>query len=384
MMEKGKGCLQAFSMVAVQAGYAGLNVLSKLALDSGTSPLVLIAYRQIVSTLLLAPIAIFLERKAASKITGRILVQIFVSSIFGATLNQLLYFIGLQYTTPTIASALTNVLPAMTFIMALPFRIETADMKTSSGQAKVVGTAFSIGGSMLMTFYKGPLIHVPSSSIHWTYAEGAVESDGATLASRGEEAIGAMLVVASCIAWAAWFIIQAKMSQSFSAPYTNSALFSAMAALQCLLIGIIGERDFNRWALGLDIRLVAVLYIGVVCSGFAVLLMTWAIEKRGPLFVSMFSPVQLMIVAVLGWSILDEKIYLSSALGSVVIVLGLYMVLWGKGRELKAKASLEGDKEPYEGGAAEGKQETNGALAIYSPTANAYPKEKKEGKVDEV
>lgn len=37
--------------------------------------------------------------------------------------------------------------------------------------------------------------------------------------------------------------------------------------------------------------------------------MSWCIESKGPLYVSMFSPLQLVIVAVLGWAILDEKLY---------------------------------------------------------------------------
>jgi hypothetical protein len=38
--------------------------------------------------------------------------------------------------------------------------------------------------------------------------------------------------------------------------------------------------------------------------------MTWCIEVRGPLFVSMFNPVVLVVVAVLGWAILDEQLHL--------------------------------------------------------------------------
>jgi hypothetical protein len=38
--------------------------------------------------------------------------------------------------------------------------------------------------------------------------------------------------------------------------------------------------------------------------------MTWCIQVRGPLFVSMFSPVVLVVVAVLGWGFLDEKVHI--------------------------------------------------------------------------
>ncbi|RRT56858.1 hypothetical protein B296_00024146 [Ensete ventricosum] len=72
--------------------------------------------------------------------------------------------------------------------------------------------------------------------------------------------------------------------------------------------------------------------------------MSWCLQRRGPLYVSMFSPLLLVVVAVLGWAILDEKLYVGSVAGSVVIVGGLYLVLWGKGRETK-KTRDAGGKE---------------------------------------
>ncbi|OAY70848.1 WAT1-related protein [Ananas comosus] len=285
-------------MVAVQVGFAGLNVVSKLAMDSGMSPYVLIAYRNLVATLFLAPLAFFLER---------------------ATMNQILYFEGLKYSTPTIACALGNTLPAITFIMA------------------VTGTVLCVGGSMLMTFYKGSLIKLWPSHIHWRYAENATAGGGGS----GNMALGAVLVIASCFAWSIWFIIQTKMSKTFASPYTSTAIMSLMAGLQCSVIGVGVEWRLSAWALGWDIRLAAVLYIGIIGSGLAFALMSWCIQKRGPLYVSMFSPLLLVIVAILGWAILDEKLYVGSAVGSALIVGGLYMVLWGKGREMKKMMNLD-------------------------------------------
>ena len=57
------GDLMAFlTMVIVQVGYAGMNILSKLAMDSGMNPLVHVAYRQLFATIVIAPFAYFLER----------------------------------------------------------------------------------------------------------------------------------------------------------------------------------------------------------------------------------------------------------------------------------------------------------------------------------
>lgn len=46
----------------------------------------------------------------------------FYSIICRATANQVFYYVGLKYSTPTIACALTNVLPAATFVLAVLFR----------------------------------------------------------------------------------------------------------------------------------------------------------------------------------------------------------------------------------------------------------------------
>lgn len=52
----------ALAMMTVQVGFAGLNIVSKLAMDSGMSPFVMITYRNIVATVFLAPLAFLLER----------------------------------------------------------------------------------------------------------------------------------------------------------------------------------------------------------------------------------------------------------------------------------------------------------------------------------
>uniref|UniRef100_A0A7N0ZZ38 WAT1-related protein n=1 Tax=Kalanchoe fedtschenkoi TaxID=63787 RepID=A0A7N0ZZ38_KALFE len=203
------GCLHSYmpllTMVLVQLGYAGMNIISKLAMDSGMKPEVIVTYRQIFATVAIAPFAYFLERGVRPKLTKDILRDILTCSICGATLNQFLYFLGLKYSTPTIACAINNTLPAITFILAVPFGLETVGIRNRAGQAKVVGTVVCVGGAMLLSFYNGSALEVPPSGIHWTYAQqlGHQSSSKASV-------LGALLVIASCVSWAVWFIIQAR------------------------------------------------------------------------------------------------------------------------------------------------------------------------------
>jgi hypothetical protein len=85
--------------------------------------------------------------------------------------------------------------------------METVCIKTVAGQAKVWGTVLCVGGSMLMTFYKGGLINLWGPHIHWRYASAAATTSTSTGGSH-HMVLGAVLVIASCFAWAVWFIIQ--------------------------------------------------------------------------------------------------------------------------------------------------------------------------------
>lgn len=96
--------------------------------------------------------------------------------VCSATLNQVLYFVGLKSTTPTVACALSNTLPALTFAMAAAFRMESVRLSAAAGQAKVFGTVVCVGGSMIMPFYKGPLLRLWASPIHWRFAESAASA----------------------------------------------------------------------------------------------------------------------------------------------------------------------------------------------------------------
>ncbi|VAI68631.1 unnamed protein product [Triticum turgidum subsp. durum] len=78
---------------------------------------------------------------------------------------------------------------------------------------------------------------------------------------------------------------------------------------------------------------------GVVASGVGYLLLTYCVEKRGPVFTAAFSPLAQMFVAGIDLCVLHEPLYLGSVLGSVLVILGLYLVLWGKREEAAVAAA---------------------------------------------
>ncbi|WRX13333.1 EamA domain - like 10 [Theobroma cacao] len=330
------GLKPAMLMVVVQVVFAGVNVLYKLAANDGMSLRIIVAYRFIFATAVMIPLALILERKRP-KLTWTVLIQAFFCGLLGGSLSQNLYIESLALTSATFVSAMTNLIPAITFIMAVTIGLEKLAFGTMAGRAKVLGTVIGIGGAMLLTFYKGFQINMGSKHLdllrHGRHG-------ASSHAGSAHHLLGALLALCSCISYALWLNIQAKMSEKYPCYYSSTALICIMGAIQAVVFALCTEKDRSQWKLGWNIRLLTVAYGGILASGLMFSLVSWCVRMRGPLYASVFNPLMLVMVAFAGSLFLEEKLYLGSIIGAVLIVLGLYVVLWGKGKEMKKMNQL--------------------------------------------
>lgn len=328
------------AMISLQFGYAGMNIITKVSLTNGMSHYVLVVYRHAVATAVIAPFAFFVERKVRPKLTFSVCCQIFALGLLGPVIDQNFYYAGLKYTSPTFACAMSNVLPAMTFVMAALFRMEKVDIKKVRSQTKIAGTVVCVGGAMLMTLYKGPIVPIFGRAHHSHF------SSPSSVHSDKDWTKGSVLLVAACLAWAAFFILQAAVLKQYSAQLSLTTLICFMGTLQSIAITLVIERDPSVWALGWNMNLLTAVYSGIVASGIAYYVQGLCMKLKGPVFATAFSPLMMIIVAIMGSIILAENIYLGSVVGGVLIVLGLYAVLWGKVKDHKISSgkqhSLEG------------------------------------------
>ncbi|XWS33214.1 hypothetical protein CRYUN_Cryun22dG0061700 [Craigia yunnanensis] len=93
-----------------------------------------------------------------------------------------------------------------------------------------------------------------------------------------------------------------------------------------------GKRPL-RMETGLDVRLLAVAYCGIAVTGVTFYLQAWVIEKKGPVFLAMSTPLNLIFTIFCSAFLLCEMISLGSLVGGLLLIGGLYSVLWGKTRE---------------------------------------------------
>ncbi|XP_060167368.1 WAT1-related protein At1g09380-like isoform X2 [Lycium barbarum] len=342
----GNDLLAFLVMVIVQLGFAGMIIITKLVMDGGMNPFVQSAYKPIFATISIAPFAFFLER---------------------ITANQYTYFIGLNNSTPTVASAIDNLIPAFTFIIAVPLGVEKLGLRSIAGQAKFWGTIVCVGGAMLLSLYHGKVV-IGQLGYHWKYAESTGKDVNA---AHGNFFLGPFLLIMASLTYAIWLIIQGRVSEKYAAPYTCITLMCLMASVESVIIGICVVPKVSEWALN-PIRVISVIYNGVVCTSFAYFLSSWCIEKKGPLYVAMFNPLLLVISAFLSWTLLREKLYLGVVVGSIIVVAGLYGFLWGK--------KMETSEPEIEDEVTKGKNQSSKSvdLELQLPNSNGHHIESKQ------
>lgn len=319
-----------FAMISLQFGYAGMNIISKVSLSRGMSHYVLVVYRHAFATAAIAPFAFYFERRSQPRITFPVFMQIFILALLGPVIDQNFYYAGLKYTSPTFSCAISNMLPAMTFVMAIICRMEKLNLKRVWCQAKLVGTLVSVAGAMVMTLYKGPIVHMFWSKFIHPHNFG---NDSTGNADK-DWVKGSIFLIIATLSWAGLFVLQAKALETYKEHQMSlTSMVCFMGTLQAIVVTLAMEHKESAWKIGFDMNLLAAAYAGIVASSISYYVQGIVIKKKGPVFTTAFSPLMMIIVAVLGSFILAENIFLGGLLGSILIVFGLYSVLWGKHKE---------------------------------------------------
>ncbi|KAE8056120.1 hypothetical protein FH972_012915 [Carpinus fangiana] len=316
----------AMAMAGLQFIYAGLALFTRVALVQGMSPSIFVVYRQAVATLVMAPIACFTRRRNSGRISLglRSFSLIFVTSLFGVTANQNAYFEGLYLASSTATSAMTNLIPAITFVMAAIVGMEKVDIRSLRGIAKILGTIFCVGGAISMALLKGPKLlntEILPPSI-------------AAFGTGDNWPLGCLYLFGCCCFWSFWVIMQVPISANVPDHLCSSAWMLFMAMLQSAMFALLLEHDPEAWYLHSMVEFGCCLYAGIG-SAVTFFVQAWCISQRGPLFSAMFNPLCTVITTILSSLFLNEELYTGSLLGAVGVIIGLYVVLWGKAKDLE-------------------------------------------------
>ncbi|KAM3732400.1 hypothetical protein ACB098_11G057800 [Castanea mollissima] len=337
MEEKKEGLKPYIYCIFAYVCSAGFSITSKVSLNKGMSRYVLVAYGHAIGTIATARLAFLFERingkkdsqngKNDSKISFPLVRNLFFLGLLGAVLGRTLFYAGLEQTSPAFASALGNLIPSITFILAVLFRMEKLEISKRGSQAKILGTVFAFSGAALMTLYKGITVislHTQHSHQPVTQSKGFVDKDSVK---------GSLMLLTSYVSLSAFYILQTITIKMYPAPIKLTSLTCLSGAILSTIMTAILDHKSSSWKLSWNISLLAPIYSGVVIFGITVYVQTLAIRLKGPVFMTAFKPLSTLIVAIMGLLILGDALYIGGVIGATLIILGLYATLWGKEKE---------------------------------------------------
>ncbi|TVU18386.1 hypothetical protein EJB05_34481 [Eragrostis curvula] len=332
--------------VVIQVIFASTIMISKAAFDQGLSTFVFVFYRLAAASLLLLLMAVVcVERRKAPPLSFRLLLKMFLYALVGNSGSMSLSSGSLKYTSSAVTAAMCSSIPVITFFLALLLRMESIKLKSSSGVAKAAGVTLCLAGVLVIALYTGPslkpLIH------HHVFFVG--HKQAAQHVSMGQWIAGTFAMLLACITWSLWIVFQGLLLREYPNKLLATLIQCLFGTMQSCLVAVVIERDHpSRWKLGLDLSLLAVLYSGIVGTGVCFFLQTWCVDMKGPVFLAMWNPLSLLLT-VLCSSLLGDTTRLGSVLGGILLIGGLYSVLWGKNcEEAQTMATSEHEEHSRE------------------------------------
>ncbi|XP_040375151.1 WAT1-related protein At1g70260 isoform X3 [Rosa chinensis] len=284
-----------FSVMVVMEGCTILlTIWAKTSMtEYDMSPFVFVVYTHVLSSIILLLYSFVFHCKNTSAtqqplFSFGLFVRCFLLGLTGIAVSQNLAFLGLSYSSPILVCAMGLMLPTFSFLLSIILRTvilrrTKTDWRSSSFQAKVVGTIISIMGAIVVELYKGPYIR-PSSVLSSSSYSVLFQKAGQYLvfSSPATEhwVLGGILLAGASISVSVWNIIQACFG------------------------GLVRSRVHN-----------------------------WCINMKGTHYVPMFKPFGIVFATIFGVSLSANNLHYGSVLGAVVTGVGYFTIMWGQIKE---------------------------------------------------
>ncbi|XP_065877065.1 WAT1-related protein At3g28050-like [Euphorbia lathyris] len=318
--------LPFITLVIMECVNVGLNTLYKAATLKGMNYHVFIVYAYALAALVLLPAPFISHRsRVLPPLNFSILSKIGLLGVIGSS-SQILGYAGINYSSPTLSSAISNLTPAFTFILAILFRMERVSLKKSSSQAKVLGTIVSVTGAFVVTLYKGPPITIASPpSLHFNHQP--------LQSPNSNWVLGGIFLTSEYILVPLWYIVQTQIMKEYPAELTVVFFYNLTVSIIAAIVTLITEGTTSCWIVRPGLALVSIVCSGLFGSCMNNTVHTWALHLKGPVFVAMFKPLSIAIAVAMGVMFLGDVLHLGSLIGATIISIGFYTVMWGKAKE---------------------------------------------------
>ncbi|XP_012486761.1 WAT1-related protein At5g47470 [Gossypium raimondii] len=317
-------------LIGVQFFFAGNSVLLGYLMSLGLKPFTIVIFFSFSTFLVVSPFAVHFERsKWPKQLTLKLIIQLVSISFSGVSLFQFLFLKGINLSSPAMATAMPNLTPALIFIIAWTCRLEKVALSCLYSKVKIAGTILCVLGALTMSLMQSTV-----SSKDATAMPPLTDVDTDMIFDK-DKISGCLYLVAAVFVLSSNIVLQAITLGDLPAPMSLCALTSFIGMIITAIVQLVEDHAL-QWAspfVSFKDLIIFSLMAGAM-GGASVSFSGWAMKKRGPVFVSMFSPIGTVIAVVFSFITLGETISLGSFAGMLLMFTGLYVVLWAKRKEL--------------------------------------------------
>jgi len=254
-----------------------------------------IIFLRVLGTLIIAwTIQISVKELRILKIERADYPRLILSSLLGVAINQMMFFTGLNHTTPVDAAIINSANPIMVLLFAAWI------LKDRIGTSRLGGILLGAAGALMLILLGNP------------------QSIG------GGHLSGNMFILANTAAWSLYLVISKPLMVKYNPFLMMRWMF---------LIGFIGVFPFSiKQAMEIDFSSFeaytwfAILYIIIGTTFMAYFFITYSLKRLSSSVVAYYTYIQPVIVAVIGILVFAERISWVKIVSALLVFAGIYFV----------------------------------------------------------
>ena len=283
------------SLLLANIIYGANYSIAKSVMPDQIKPLALVAIRSISAAALFWITSLFLPKE---KVSRKDLFYLAFYSLFGVVTNQVLFLVGLNYTSPVNSSIIVSTNPIFAFILAALI------LKENITFMKGIGLAIGLTGVLILILENG----TPDIS--------------------SKTFLGDISTLVNTISWAFYTVIIKRMLEKYH-PVTvmKWTFFFGMFITVSLGFPNVKSTDwsaitFNGW--------MAIAFVLFFATYIGYLLISFGLRRLSPTIVSTYTYINPVIAAYLATIMGQDRIDFHMVLSAILIFAGVFVVSWQK------------------------------------------------------
>jgi drug/metabolite transporter (DMT)-like permease len=273
------------------------------------SPYEIVSFRIIIAALVLWLLGLFFPDK--QKMSKKDLLRVFAAGSLGITLNQLLFFMGLEHSSPVETSILHTLSPLLVAAFAAWLLKESVTLR------KIAGIIAGLTGAVIIVTSGKSL---DFSNLHFT---------------------GNLLILSNIAAYSMYLIlIKPVMAKHSPLQVTRYAFYAGLLTYAPFAAYHMHDASFSHV---LPLEWLSLAYVVIGTTIITYMLTNFAMQKLPATVIGFYIYLQPFIATVIGYISGKEQLTYSGIIASVFLFTGVWLVIGGKHKKTNHTTQCDQD-----------------------------------------